>query len=90
MTTVWIYIDTSKDVGDQDYLRCLRAPRPPKTGSGITIQKASLSNTMSKANRRFGLGSPLRKVALASAPSIDFDPHRVERLGSAGRPTSPG
>ena len=48
MTTVWIYIDTSKDVGDQDYLRCLRAPRPPKTGSGITIQKASLSNTMSK------------------------------------------
>jgi hypothetical protein len=26
VTTVWIYIDTSKDVGDQDYLKVFASP----------------------------------------------------------------
>jgi hypothetical protein len=40
MTTVWIYVDTSKEVGDVDHLTVLRAKTLPKPGLRRTTRKA--------------------------------------------------
>jgi hypothetical protein len=40
MKTVWIYVDTSKEVGDVDHLNSLPMSKPPKNGSPKTTRKA--------------------------------------------------
>jgi len=44
MTTVWIYIDTTKQVGSVDYLKVLTLLRPRTSGSRRTTPKALLLN----------------------------------------------
>ena len=39
MTTVWIYVDTSKEVGDVDHLKVLRRWSLLMSGSLRTIRK---------------------------------------------------
>jgi hypothetical protein len=41
MKTVWIYVDTSKDVGDLDHLKVFAIQRPPINGLKSTIRKVS-------------------------------------------------
>jgi hypothetical protein len=43
--TVWIYVDTSKQVGDRDHLRSSTARKPRKLGLTSTTRKAWSSNT---------------------------------------------
>ena len=40
MTTVWIYVDTSKEVGDIDHLKVFATPSLPMNGSKRTIRRA--------------------------------------------------
>jgi hypothetical protein len=42
--TVWIYVDTNKEVGRVDHLKVLPVGRPQKHGSRKTIPKAKRSN----------------------------------------------
>jgi hypothetical protein len=45
MTTVWIYVDTSKEVGDVDHLKVFATQELAMSGSKRTIPKASRSAT---------------------------------------------
>jgi hypothetical protein len=46
MTTVWIYVDTNKEVGDVDHLKVFVTPElAERSGSPRTIPKASCSAT---------------------------------------------
>jgi hypothetical protein len=40
MSTVWAYVDTSKQVGDAKHIKVLQTPTPPKRGSRKTTLKA--------------------------------------------------
>jgi hypothetical protein len=44
--TVWIYVDTSKDVGDKDHLMCSLARKRLMPGSLSTIPRASSPSRM--------------------------------------------
>jgi hypothetical protein len=44
MKTVWIYVNSSKDVGDVDHLKVFVDEATAKTGSRKMIRKAWLSN----------------------------------------------
>jgi hypothetical protein len=44
---VLIYVNTSKQVGDPEHLKCSRTPTPRKRGSRKTAPKASLSSMRS-------------------------------------------
>jgi hypothetical protein len=40
MTMVWIYVDTSKSIGDRDYLKVFADQAPRRPGSRRTTRKA--------------------------------------------------
>ena len=42
---VWIYVDTSKQVGDKDHLKVSPMGMPPRLGFGSMIRRAWPSNT---------------------------------------------
>jgi hypothetical protein len=42
MTTVWIYVETNKEVGDADHLKVFATPELPTSGSRRTIRRALL------------------------------------------------
>jgi hypothetical protein len=45
MKTVWVYVDTSKEVGDIDHLKVFADEETAEDGSARTISKALLLNT---------------------------------------------
>ena len=59
MKTVWIYVDTNKEVGDVDHLRVFANPDLAMNGSKSTIQKVlCLSIRLSNDQARTLTASP--------------------------------
>jgi len=51
MTTVWVYVDTSKELATATISRCLQLKMPPMNGSRRTIPRELLLDMRSRVTK---------------------------------------